>query len=441
MATAIAYRRVFEVRLLHEYYLFGSDALSYFDKPAATRRSLFEKRILNRQYLLANDLSIEPAENTQRLLKGLKWRFVRTSAGFAVAAPSKTATTNGNTVFQPAILPAGNAELFFIISSRNPYFTNFTSLLLQKSPLPARYYFSNRAEAVHDAEFATLSAPALAFDAGKIYEMGQFAMKDGLLKEFMPSLAPNADPWRQAPGIGYVNESDRIALPKIFPYAFKKSDQILQATIRLETPANELIKTIQLSAGKPIERAQLDFSSRPDPIQSGKKISIPDGRYRLSIDAGPVQEALEVYLTDVYATQSFAIVRIDLGETDPVYRILNADSSFRNLNPDPAGKPFHPVFEIRLRARSTYWRYKSRYLGQSLAVNPSLTAYLEADGNSVITKAPQALSFLPLGVRSSNPANPPVDKLPNPLPDLIRPQPPNLLLSEINTWKIAGKID
>jgi hypothetical protein len=439
LSTVIPFSRLFEIRVLHEYYLLGQNAATFFDKPAVDRAAIFSDRILNQQYLVSRDLIIEPSAPTMTTLKGLQWRFAQTPAGFVVGAATKTISANGSSITQPAIQPRADTDLFFIVRNRNPYFSNFTSLPLTRGPLPFRYYFSNRPACIQGADFATLSVQSPDFDAAKSYEMGQTAFKDGMQQEFAPSSDPNVAPWRPAPGAGFVNEGDNMALPKVFDYQFKQSDNIQQAVVRLQNSANQDVKVINLTSTKPLGTVRLDFSAYPDPLQNNIKITIPDGLYQLIIDAGPIQENRTVFLSDLYQARAFAIIHISFAEPDPTYRILNADGSIRSVNT----VPHHPVFEIRLRSRFTFWRYISRYRDQNLAVNPTMVDYLEAEGNNVITKVPQVFSFLPAGLHSTDDnAHPPVFKLPTPLPDLIRPKPPNqLYFSEVSTWKIAGLID
>ncbi len=154
MSFSLTYKRLLEVRLLHEYYLLGPDALSFFDLPDNDREKLFRKRVAANQYRLQHDVAIEPSEQTRIILKNLGWRFLTTAAGFTLAAKSEPMQLdNGSPAYRPAISPGPGVNLHFILSVRNPLFQNFTSLPLRGPALSAAYYFSNRPVAVNGNGF------------------------------------------------------------------------------------------------------------------------------------------------------------------------------------------------------------------------------------------------------------------------------------------------
>lgn len=433
MSTVIAYQRLFEVRILHEYYLLGPGVLTYFDLPKTDRDTIFKNRVLWNQYHLRDDLQIEPDEKTQTLLNGLKWRFLQTTAGFAVAASAVPfQLSGGSPANKPAIAPASGTQLLFYIRARNPFFQNFTALpLRRKTPQPI-YYFNNSALSVDGADFASLSAAATPILAGKPYEMGELALVGGVLKEALQNTDGNntTTHWRDLPGNGYVNESDRICLPKTFNYLFAASDNVQSVTFTLEKPDGTPLPPLTIAGDgvRPLTDVAVRFTPLP-----------PDGFYQLKIDTGAAQQNTDVFLTDAYDPTALGIVHLNLDETDLTYRILGAEGEIRNQNPDPAGKPIPPVFEIRLRSRRTIWRYLSYFNNRRIKPN-GLANYLKQEGDTAITLAPQPFTLLPVGVSSPTPGIAPAP-LPKADPSALKPRPPDLLYADIKTFRTNGLLE
>lgn len=432
MATVIAYQRLFEIRILHEYYLLGPNVLSYFDLPKSERNTLFRNRVLWNQYHLRNDLLIEPDDKTKAILKGLQWRFLQTLAGMSVAVSAiPFQLSNGSPAKKPAIPPNPGTRLTFYLRLRNPLFQNFTSLpLRRKNPSPI-YYFSNHPSAVQGADFASLSAPVATLESGKPYEMGELSRAGGALKEALQN-TDGTDPnhWRDLAGDGYVNESDRICLPKTFRYPFAAPDNIHAATFNLKQPDGTPLLTLTINSDgtTPLTDVVVRFSPSP-----------PDGLYILNIDAGPVQKDMNVFFTDAYDPTAFGIVHLDLDVTDPTFRILGAEGEIRNENADPAGKPIPPVFEIRLRSRKTIWRYLSYFNNRRIRPD-GLPDHLRQEDNTAVTLAPQPYTLLPIGISSPSPGIGPIP-LPNADPAALKPRPPDLLYSDIRTFRTNGLIE
>lgn len=442
MATITTYRRLFEVRLLHEYYLLSKSNLTYFDLSDQDRLTVLQERLLMNQYLLRKDLRIEPTESTKTTLAGLRWHFVPTATGFTVAASTKDVPVGNNLVTKPAIEPLPQTSLYFIVRRNSPLFLNYTALPLLKPALPAIYYFSNRPIAVHNASFRSMSVPVPPFAAGDGYEMGELANHGPDIKEYTAHTDP-AKQWRtvgNGQGLGYAHAGDRIALPKRFVYPLSKSQNILQADFTLKNSSGDILKTISVQSAKPLERVVLDFSAIPNPNDPAKTMAPPDGVYQLDVNAGPVQETRALFLTDAYVGSAFAIIHINFGETDADYRILGPDNAFRTI-PDPNGNPIPPLFEVRLRSRITYWRYVPIFRGEQFKPGGPYLDYVQQEGNSVTTLLPQPMSYLPIGVRPENNANPVEPKFPQPMPTPIKPKPPDQLYSEYSTRHITGVID
>ncbi len=444
MATIIAYRRLVEVRLLHEYYLISPQQPGFYDMTTAQLRlDALKNSIRRNRYRLSQDLQIEPTEATQAVLAGLGWRFVPTLTGFVLAVPTKTVQQGASTVVKPKIEPFPNTQLYFQVSARNRLFNNFTALPLRKPDLPAIHYFTNRPEAVHftnpndsNDTFFTLSLPHAAFDQTQNYEMGEVADHGGgQLKEYTAHADPN-ETWRAIGGIGFVNANDRIALPKTFRYPLDPALNITQATFTLRTPAGDFLKEISVQSANALSGALLDFSSIPNPAGGpGAEIGLRDGAYELTVDAGSVQTVRPVFLSDHYRLRDLGLIHLNLDQTDNNYRLLNPDHSIRNLNPDLTGKPQHPVFEIRLRSRITYWRYKPEYTDKDLLSDTA--GFVQPEAPNLVSLFAQPMSYLHIGLRDGTNIEP---QYPQPPPSPIKQEKTGRFFSEYSTRPIPGLI-
>ena len=394
MALITKYYRLFEVRVLHEYFLISDEQLSYFDLPEADRSAQLESRLTHGQYDLLQDLSIEPDPATKAVLKNHRLKFIQTATGLTVVSGGKTKTIDGSEVLMPEIGIPENTHLNFVIKVNNSFFKNYTSL-----PLDGRrfggYLFSNGSDSVNGVGFATLSRPALDFAEGDSYLAGDIADHGGTLKEAFASTR-SEEYWDDIEGNGYVNENDRRWLGKSFFYYPEEADTSDPITFSLKNQAGDkIIKSITVE--KPsLSGIRVDL--RMSKVEGGTmETPIPDGTYRLQIqsDSGETEE--EIFLSDTFGRSHLGLIRINCSGTGP-YQVLSEQGGIQTP---------HPVFEIRLRSRKTFWRYQARYNGKKL--EPVGTAQFfrnelnEDSQNAVparqlITRKPQKLARFPIQI-------------------------------------------
>jgi hypothetical protein len=110
--TTSGYKRLFEVRLLHHYWL--DEGATAFDLIADQAKK--EARLL--AYDARPFLAVRPTEATEQGLRAFGCLFKRTALGFVVAVPD-TAVIPPDTVFA------------FIVSTSDRRFYDYTSLTLR----------------------------------------------------------------------------------------------------------------------------------------------------------------------------------------------------------------------------------------------------------------------------------------------------------------------
>jgi hypothetical protein len=117
------YTRLFEVRLLHHYWL--DDGHTIYDAISDTAKK--SKRLLT--YDVRPFLSVTPTEKTAQLLKGLRCVFKDTALGLVVAAPA-------------AISMPDDAIFDFVVRVQNDQFFNYSALTLRKQKVYEIYHQS-----------------------------------------------------------------------------------------------------------------------------------------------------------------------------------------------------------------------------------------------------------------------------------------------------------
>ena len=96
MAATVKYYRLFELRILHEYFLLHDDKLTYFDLPLNTQQAILEKQLLQGQYKLMEHLTIEPTAECLAILKNHRMKIGRTAVGIVVAGAGKVHKRSDN---------------------------------------------------------------------------------------------------------------------------------------------------------------------------------------------------------------------------------------------------------------------------------------------------------------------------------------------------------
>ncbi len=418
-------KKLFEVRFLHEFYLSNVDGNSFFQLPEGEQQTLLKDRLFFGQYQLLNDLDIQPTPECTKKLKANKLYFGRTALGFIVGIEVDALSIDDGAggfkqAYRPVRVPAENLSLEFTLSNNNAYFGTITNGRFRNAT-PAFYFFSNRDESSVKAP-PSLSAPPPAFQAGRVYEMGELAIVGGVLKEALRRTAQD-DPadWVDVSSQGLANEADRMLLPRSFTYSFG-SFAPTSAEFILKNPEGEEVKKLEFSNTAPMYNVRLDFRQK-DSAGSGPGEEIADGFYQLeaSGDDG-FQDLKNVYLNDsLYRQANWGVVEVNLQPGRNEFELFTAEGNLiTEKKSDGSFDPLHPQFEVRLPARKTIWRYKSR-LGKTLKKDvKNVTVLSETDG-FLVAQSPRPLSASPLIFKALDQMNQEQEVfLPMPGPNTLR---------------------
>ena len=402
--NTILYRRLFEVRILHGYYLDGHVLDN--ENPVFFQEYPPEKQtdILNDRYAISSDLEVIPTKSTEDLMRRMQMRWRATTTGFFAGIE---ALSKGAGKFVPKVpIPEGTTWTF-LLRVRNPGFYNITNHVL-RSTLPGRYLFTNRNDAVFTKRdnkdfkkqnLPSLSVPPGAFDASRSWEMGELAIISKKLK----IARDGNETFELLTDHQWANSNDRVALPKSFRYRFDpKWTDIKEATFTLSKLDNtELTKIkFEFKEGTPGE-VPLNFSFLPKTAGEDRPQPLPDGFYYLQVasQAGVLEKRWVNLRSDIPEGEPiFGLVDIvyQSAQTDD-FRLLDAEQLLR-LHASPTNpNQFVPTpFEIRLLRRETYWRYFVDNIitpnsDPAKFLNPELEYKNGTERKNIATKAPRPL--------------------------------------------------
>lgn len=439
------YYRLFEIRLLHEYFLIGEDRLDFYSRSASEREAILQQRVQLGNYKIMDDLVIRPTRQTAQLLKNYRLKFKPTLVGIIVGGEGKL--TESGTI-QPFIPLDGDLELNFKIEVSNPLFKNYTLLPL-KNNVVGNFLFSNNGQLEQSTSFKSLSQAVPEFQPGNNYVAGELTNLAGILNEAVAD-TDSINHWSPISGIGYVNENDRRNYPKMFSHIPTKGEGIYD--FELTNINDKRIHKIQqeVTSSQPIK---LDFSRTPIEKSNSQiqMIPLPDGIYKLKISTPLDNSEKTIFLSDEFKSSDLGMINIRLSVEDQAYGIINSDGELPT-NP-------HSTFEIRFRSRKTFWRYQARNRSKKLRPMTDIDASFFDDENNqpatsgqstkyLITKIPQKMARLPINIIEPMGSK---EYFPQPRPSPFRQkypneafpnnEPPGKIYSDIYITSINGKID
>lgn len=266
-------------------------------------------------------LALRPTTSTKKKLAGLRCVFRETALGMVVAAP-KEALIPDDSVFE------------FILTIQNAAFFNYTALTLQDQKIYEHYHLTENKTYRYKANVPVLSnlTGASRTVDGKKHLFLSKEIPANAANEPLEALVRDANILRQV-----------IAQPK------------------------ELQELGAQSASLPVFLHQEDA---PSIVAPTGLIGTPPARGLLLTEEIP---------DDVYALIRISAVRP--GDAD-----FSCTETQKAKAPDPtSGESRHPVFQLRFKNRSSYWRYRKKRSGAVISTEADPLP-LTFNGNASGTK-------------------------------------------------------
>ncbi|WP_121809706.1 hypothetical protein [Mucilaginibacter kameinonensis] len=340
MVLDLNYETLFEIAISHHYHL--DDGATLFDTLSADARLAVLER-----YDISSFMSVTPTKATRAKFAGLHVVYKQTETGIITGIPY---TLNG-TKEQPQIVPADNMVFSFSVAINDGLFANYSSLPL-KAPDGMVYFFTND-PSLSPRVSPFLTATPNVYKAATDYYPGDMLVDNQATptKLFIAQKKNNLDPTAGAtPAGNWI--SDTLVGGKPLSYAsgadlIRQCGRVFiyQVTVAGKTPAltikdrqgNVVNVTTSLETGE-LNIIKADMSS------------LPEGLYTAHLaDTGYTDDFPFYYSTDASA---WAFIDICVKTSNAVYNLLQADTTLKA-----------PVFSLRFKNRSTYWRYVGAMFG------------------------------------------------------------------------------
>ncbi|MEO1624801.1 MAG: hypothetical protein AAFV25_06570, partial [Bacteroidota bacterium] len=331
----IQYKSLFEVNILHHYFLSGGASNKEYGQMNAS-----EKAVQDRLYNLSDVVELIPDARTLKQMRGLKQVHRSTARGFRVMA---SVTEEDRPVVD---LPEGQ-RWTFALCLKDPNFWNYTALRMRpsfdqsnplRSDIQRALYFSNATSGLMAPH---LSQPIAAFDNRVSYQMNDLCLFNGKTYEAVRNNPPGASPiaansgWQEIDVQSYATHRDELRLrPAVFHYRFTQDN--VWALFQLKNWKGDLIYE---------EHGQSSAENRSFPI---RMTTSPPGWYKLEVSGRNYSETQDFYYHPEFR------LRPVLGFVEMFHQQgLAADVALL----DGDGKLREPSFDIRFKNRLTQWRY------------------------------------------------------------------------------------
>ncbi|MBO9632707.1 MAG: hypothetical protein J7578_06280 [Chitinophagaceae bacterium] len=411
------YKTIFDVKLLHEYYLSGQRSETIFALPSqADRMNYLMDKMTQDQPSASDLLDFEFPEALKKRYQDQHIRVLPTYSGCKVVIEvNASQLQDGTTVYAPKT-PLDGDFTISVQARKKAQPDSFTNTRIGKTT-PAIYYFSNEnIPAVKT--FPLCCNPVAAFDAGKTYEQGELASfgANDIRSFYSDGGGPQ---WRAISGPGFVNEADRLLVAPRFYYSFPPGANITDAEFELLDSGGNSLKKIDQQSTLPFNRSFLDFSDLP--LNTIFKGTLDASLlYILNINAsGGYSERLNLLFVPPTAdlTEIWALMQFKVSVANGAFDLLDPSGLLlRRKNPDGSWVEA-PIFELPVTSRLTYWRYindkKQKFNNADFPGD-----FLDFTDRALISKTPRPSTYpATLFKKADNTWH----YLPNPLPDgLIR---------------------
>jgi len=395
------YKILFEVRLLHEFYLTRQDGSVIFSGATPADRDQFLQQSFHLERRSINS-DVSYSVPNMAFFAGHKLKLAPSYSGFKVGIEVKKTLDGAFTAFEPRVpFPAGSGITVFInrADSNVDTYTNART----KNTISKTWYVSNEATAAgKTAPF--LSNPVPAFDAAYAYEQGELYNEAGKIKSFYTGITP-ADP--AIAGMNFLNETDRLVVSSNFDYNFEMSDGVKSAVFSIKDGSGAEVYNNTVSDGAGLQRVSI----RIDPLKlkkvpNGKGLDVLRHQLLVTGDGGYNKRFPLVFVDAPSGDMPWMVVNINPQPADAAFTTIdNKGLLVTRLNADGTVNVPYPVFDVCVKSRLSFWKYLNN---EGSPIKNLYPALLSPSGNGLITQKPLFHSYLPVAVGSQ--------RLPNPKP-------------------------
>jgi len=405
----ILYKTLFEVHLLHEFYLTKQDGTSIFASATQADRTTFlldffslGRRSIN------SDVGYSIPDAAVTFFQNHKLKLVPTYSGFKIATAVNTTTDGALIAFQPVVPLAKDAAITVFINRINSAIDSF-SCTRMKNTIKKIFYLSNE-NVVGNKTFPFLTNPVPAKDNSYTYEQGELSLDAGAVKSFYIDSANAGQFLPVTAGTNFLNESDRLVVSSFFTYYFEATDNVKQAKFSVKDSTNTEVYKNTFSSDTNLVSA----SVRIDPellkkLPDGKSLSDLLCTMTVTGDGGYNKTFQLIFLDAPPEDQPWAVVNINPQPSSAAFNIIdNNGLLITRLNADGSVAQAVPSFEVWIKSKFSFWRYLNN---DGKLLKNLFPAILEQSGNNLVTQKPVNQSYLPIPLSAQRLPNPGADSL------------------------------
>lgn len=390
----VVYKTLFELKVLHQFYLTDADGETVF------RYQLQQDRL---NFLLQQFVRGRPGIDEmitysvppflQKAFAGYRLRLVPTYSGCKLAmAVQEARLDDGTIVYRPFIPLSGDFNFIIFLHQTKEGLDRISNSRLQKT-LPALYAFTNERRGGVARPFPVLAAAVSGFDSLYRYEQGELAaFGSNELRMFRGDVP--GDQWQTVEGSGFVNENDRIAVPLRTTYSFGSGSQVKAAVFTLKDPSGQEVKTTSFQGDIPLNTVALNFEDAVQHTLAGAG-TFASKLYTLEVagdnNFSQQHELLFVDLPLNELAPLYGAVHLLPNVTDPAFNLVDSDGFLQTRIQPDGTRTAPPVFELRVMSRLAYWRYLNN-AGKPLDSSTYTADFLSPEDGRLVSKLPRLSS-------------------------------------------------
>ncbi|NML21650.1 hypothetical protein HHL16_12235 [Pseudoflavitalea sp. G-6-1-2] len=374
------YQPLFELRILHEYYLTDSNGDTIFDQPTPDAQQLFLLNKLKQNRPSVNDdlqYNFPPAQLSQ--LAGCQLKLVPRYSGFSVMmAVTETTLPSGDTAYRPLVPLPEDLLINIQLTQKNNSLETITNTRINKV-MPALFYFTNQESAVPKLfPFLTTQPPAAG--SKDTYEQGELTLAGGNTWQAFFVDSAGTDQWQTLNAGNFVTENDRTLLPSIFTYSFFNAGNVSAANFELKDDGGSTLWTMQKPLPSSKEKVLIDLRSVAG-VQPFKQYTL-----KVSGDNGFSATHNIIFADNKLIEQdTWGLISLKPSLSNNDFTLIDNQGLLRTRRLTAGGITPPPIFEIRFKSRFTFWRYRNNKQ-LKIKKNPILDPYLQYDsGKGILT--------------------------------------------------------
>lgn len=388
---SLIYKTLFEVKLMHEFYLTDATGKNFFSFPNQQDRINFLlQQFTDDQESINDDVEYDFPDELKSTFENYNLKLLTTYSGFKVAVRvNEIILSDNSVVFQPLTPLPDDLNIYVLLSKKDNQIDSYTNSLFSINA-PFIYFFSN--EDLSSAKtFPFLSSAISPFNAANVYEQGQLAsFGTNDIREFYKNTS--GDQWNNVTGNGFANENDLLLLSTKFSYSFNNASNITSAQFVLKDKNASTIKTISV-AQPTILKTFLNFSHESTLVSLPETFAISDYIFSLDVTAsnGYSKNHKIIFSDNLYNKNYFGVVHIKTKPTNSAFNLFASDGFLIRRKNALGVWTDAPVFEIPVKSKFTYWRYLNDK-GKELKLISDFTDYLLKENNVLLSVRPRAIA-------------------------------------------------